>query len=153
MTSLRERFLEKLIGSAVFVCSKCGHSTYDTKCTNKDCHTPPTGWRNQEPWCSIEGSLYDVVDFDDYDIPTALRDIKGYVDSYVANLEKEARREEREERERIREIIGKHNAEILNEYQLQEMGDERQLFPVLEKATKITLSDTTGVGDKGKGHE
>lgn len=35
-----------------------------------------------------------------------------------------------------KEEIGKHNARILNEYQLQGLGDERVLFPVLEKATK-----------------
>ena len=44
-------------------------------------------------------------------------------------------------REEAKKLIGEHNARILNEYQLQEMGDERVLFPVIEKATKETLSD------------
>lgn len=39
----------------------------------------------------------------------------------------------------IEKVIGEHNAKILNEYQLQGMGDEQKLFPVLEKATEETL--------------
>ena len=39
-----------------------------------------------------------------------------------------------------KEVIGKHNAHILNEWQLKGLGDERVLFPILEKATEISLS-------------
>lgn len=39
-----------------------------------------------------------------------------------------------------KEVIGKHNAYILNEWQLKGLGDERVLFPILEKATEISLS-------------
>lgn len=34
----------------------------------------------------------------------------------------------------VKELIGKHNAHILNQYQLQGLGDERVLYKVLEKA-------------------
>ena len=39
-----------------------------------------------------------------------------------------------------KEVIGKHNAHILNQWQLKGLGDERVLFPILEKATEISLS-------------
>lgn len=53
-----------------------------------------------------------------------------------------------EERAEMAKIIGEHNARILNEYQLQEMGDERRLFPVIEEATKQTLATLQDKGEE-----
>jgi len=42
--------------------------------------------------------------------------------------------------EKLKEIVGEHNARILNEYQLQGLGDERILYSVIDKATKDTAA-------------
>lgn len=59
------------------------------------------------------------------------------VKSFIEQVEKEAIEGERE---RIQEIIGEHNARILNEYQHHQLGDERVLFSPIEKATQETIS-------------
>jgi len=61
--------------------------------------------------------LFRVVDF-------------GNIKNFIRNLIQSERKE----------VIGKHNAHILNEWQLKGLGDERVLFPILEKATEISLS-------------
>lgn len=55
--------------------------------------------------------------------------IKDFIRSTVATAEKKAKEE----------VVGKHNANILNEYQNQGLGDERVLWSVLTRATEITL--------------
>lgn len=45
----------------------------------------------------------------------------------------------------IKDIVGRHNANILNEYQNQELGDERLIFKVIETATNNTLDDVRQV--------
>lgn len=41
----------------------------------------------------------------------------------------------------VEETIYEHNARILNEYQLHQLGDERILFAPITKATKETLEN------------
>ena len=44
-----------------------------------------------------------------------------------------------EQKARMVEVVGKHNALILNEYQNQQLGDERVLYPIITKATEQTM--------------
>ena len=64
-----------------------------------------------------------------FDEVESFKSLHQRIEEYVENLIQS-------EREKV---IGKHNAHILNEWQLQGFGDERVIFPILEKATKISL--------------
>lgn len=67
----------------------------------------------------------------------AAKDVLDSLDTLTASTWKAA---EEETLRRVEALIGKHNAAILNGYQLAGLGDERALYGVITDATNATLA-------------